>query len=356
MYTPMKNDLWILIPAYKPEPKMLPFLQELAGLPYPVLLVDDGGGASFNPIFKQAEALGCRLVRHAGNMGKGRALKTGINEILNLSPGVRGIVTADCDGQHTVADIARVADALTENPEKLIIGSRALKENVPLRSRFGNGWMRFIFHAATGTRVHDTQTGLRGLPARILPPLLTLKGERYEYEMNMLLAMRAWNISPLEVEIQTIYENNNAGSHFSTFRDAFRVLAQILKFIVSSALSYVLDYGLYSALLLLLPLFFPNSLPYVIPVSFAVARVISATFNYTLNRRLIFKNGPKNCALRYFLLAGTVLLIGTLSLNALTHIGINKFLAKPLVDFVLFFVNYVAQRELVFVQPKKKEE
>jgi len=83
----------------------------------------------------------------------------------------------------------RVQETLKENPDKLVIGGRALKENVPFRSRLGNSFMRVSFALATGIKIHDTQTGLRGLPKNLLKQLSTLNGERYEYEMNLLLKL-----------------------------------------------------------------------------------------------------------------------------------------------------------------------
>lgn len=92
----------VLIPSYKPDEKLLTLLNALsaqdkyAGL----LVVDDGGGETYRPIFERAKEIpGVTVVSHAVNQGKGRALKTGINAAMNLYPGA-DIVTADADGQH----------------------------------------------------------------------------------------------------------------------------------------------------------------------------------------------------------------------------------------------------------------
>lgn len=330
-------DIWVLIPAYKPGQRMLAFLSQLQNAGFRVLLVDDGSGPEYAPVFMQAQNNGIPLLSHDVNKGKGRALKTGFQYLLRHAPEA-GVVTADCDGQHTLADVRRVASALEENPAKLIVGARALKDKVPLRSRFGNTSMRLIFALATGTYLHDTQTGLRGVPPKLLPKLVTLSGERYEYEMNMLLSLRSWGVQAMEIPISTIYENNNAGSHFRTFRDAFRVCAQILRFVAVSLGCYVLDYSLYS-------LFLGFSATWL---AYGMARSVSATANYLLNRHVVFKRGRRSSALRYFLLAGTVMAIGALSTNILSMLGISDYLAKLPVDFLLFFLNYVAQREFVF--------
>ena len=59
---------------------------------------------------------------------------------------------------------------------------------------------------ATGLTIPDTQTGLRGLPMAILSAMANVQGERFEYEMNMLLELKVLQINLTMIPIQTIYE------------------------------------------------------------------------------------------------------------------------------------------------------
>ena len=214
-------NIVILIPAYKPEDKLCTLVQALsaAGMTR-VLIVDDGGGADYAAIFARCRQLGATIETHADNRGKGAALKSGIAAILRMWPDAPGIVTADADGQHAVANILDVCHALIARPDHLILGSRAFVGEVPFKSRFGNAITRQVYRLVTGKRIHDTQTGLRGMPMQAAREGLAYPGNRYEWEMEQLLHTR---LSIQEVPIQTIYENNNQGSHFSPVRDAARV-------------------------------------------------------------------------------------------------------------------------------------
>ena len=342
----MEEQFYVLIPAYKPQPLMLPFLEELKKQNSLILVVDDGGGASYADIFRQVEEMGIPVVHHAVNMGKGRALKTGINEILLRCPETAGIITADCDGQHTVADILRVRETLRENPDKMIIGGRALKENVPFRSRLGNGFMRISFALATGIKLHDTQTGLRGLPKSLLPQLTTLNGERYEYEMNMLLMLRDWNVKPIEIEIETIYINNNSGSHYNVLKDSLRIGAKIFLYVLSSLISYLFEYAVYAILLAL-------SLK-EIAIANIIARTLSSLLNYLINRNVVFRNAKgKSTLIKYFALVLFVMIAASLSIKLLSTV-LPALIAKPIVDIVFFCFNYVMQRDFVFRTRKEK--
>ena len=180
-----------------------------------MLLVDDGGQQAFVHIFDECRALGAEVAVHAVNQGKGRALKTGLNAALNLWPDLSGVVTADADGQHTLRDILRLIEAMREHPNALVLGSREFTGDVPFKSRWGNRITRFVYALASGVHVSDTQTGLRGLPACAIPAMITIDGERYEYEMNVLLKLRDMKLGVFEVPIVTIYIDDNSGSHFN---------------------------------------------------------------------------------------------------------------------------------------------
>jgi hypothetical protein len=88
-----------------------------------------------------------------------------------------------------------------------------------------------VFRAVTGRSVRDTQTGLRGYPPELLPWLLGVPGERFEYELNVLLGAGKAGVSFREIRIATIYENRNKGTHFRTVRDSARVYRCIWRYI-----------------------------------------------------------------------------------------------------------------------------
>lgn len=50
---------------------------------------------------------------------------------------------------------------------------------------------RFVYSLSTGLHVHDAQTGLRAFSEELAPALWSIAGERYEYEMNVLLECSA---------------------------------------------------------------------------------------------------------------------------------------------------------------------
>lgn len=307
-----------------------------------LLVVDDGSSSGSLPVFAGIAALqGVEVVRHAINLGKGRALKTGFNHLLIHRPDLLGVVTADADGQHAAGDIQHVAEALLRQQTSPIMGSRTFDRDVPLRSRLGNTLTRLVFSFITGVSLRDTQTGLRALPMTVLPELLTLEGERYEYEMTMLAHLCRSGRTPREVPIETIYLSSNRGSHFNPVRDSMRIYFVLVRFYASSLLSAGLDLAMFSVCF---------ALSHAVLLSVVVGR-LSSLLNYVVNRRFVFRSQasvPLSLS-RYYVLAIAVVTVSYGLIVALSQYAHwNVFVAKIGVDVVLSLVSFSAQRTFVF--------
>jgi glycosyltransferase involved in cell wall biosynthesis len=217
----------ILLPCYQPDGKLLDLVAGLGD--QHIVLVDDGSGPRYAGVFDAARAAGCEVVGYSDNCGKGYALKHGLAYIHDLHPG-QGVVCADCDGQHSPADIRRVAGAVSERPGSIVLGARRFAGRVPARNRYGNLLTSLVFARVTGRRLQDTQTGLRGYPAALLQWLLTIPGERYEYELEILLAACDDGIPIVETPIATLYLDDNRSSHIRLPHDLIRIYRPMLRY------------------------------------------------------------------------------------------------------------------------------
>ncbi len=344
-----------LIPAYEPDEKLISLLKELKEQNFACVVVDDGSSPMCADVFAEAGRY-AYVLHHPRNRGKGAALKTGMDYIWQRYMSRDVVVTVDADGQHTVADADRVAEAVWQNPDALVLGCRRFTGKVPLRSRLGNGITRVVYSVFSGQSVSDTQTGLRGFGVWRIPGMKEIPGERYEYEMNVLMAAAKQQVPITEVLIRTVYLDNNASSHFDTVRDSARIYKEILKFSAASFVSFLADYSIYTALLALLASY-PLSAALVI--ANVTARAVSAALNFTINRRLVFESRTdvRLAAIRYAALAGTVLVANTGIIGLLTGVlGMNAMIAKLLAEGILFAVNFVIQRTAVFASGKKGKQ
>lgn len=239
-----------LIPAYKPTAGFPDFVRHLADSSGgPVVIVNDGSGEAHAEDFAAVSRLpNVTVLEHAVNRGKGAALKTGLAHIARHYPQVTGVVTADADGQHLVTDILKVSAMLEAHPTDLILGVRAFDRSVPWRSKFGNTLTRYAFHLVTGHRLTDTQTGLRAIPLGLVPALLQLPSNRYEYELDMLLFCKTNRRRMIEVPIETVYIDDNRSSHFDPVRDSLRIYGVLFRPALLFCLGGMLDFLVFIAM------------------------------------------------------------------------------------------------------------
>ena len=340
----------VLIPAYEPGNTLIELVRALRATDrdIDVVVVDDGSGPRFQRIFDTVADLGCDVLTHAANSGKGQALKSGFRYIEQRSPG-QDVVCADCDGQHTVADILRVADQLCRSGSAMVLGERTFAGDVPLRSRLGNSVSSTLFRLATGVPLQDTQTGLRGYPAPMLSWLLSVPGDRYEYELNLLMRAADAGMAIETVEISTVYLNSNESSHFRPVVDSVRIYAPLLKFALSSLTAFLID-----TIALLALMAATGSLI----VSVIGARVLSSSVNFAINRRVVFEHGRDKptliAAVQYFALVIGLLGLNYASLLSLQILGMPLLPAKLVTELLLFAVSWAVQRRFVFARPMRR--
>ncbi len=351
----------IIVPSLNPDEKFLSLLADLQaeGLT-DIVVVNDGSSTDYDRYFETARDMyGCTVLTHSVNQGKGRALKTAFNHLLGRRDACPCAVTVDSDGQHRIADILKVAEKVQANPDSLVLGCRdflSKDNNIPARSRFGNRITSGVLHLLCGVKLSDTQTGLRGFSPATMRYFMTTKGERFEYETNMLLDARESGIAFHEVPIETVYIEENKSSHFNPLLDSFRIYAVFAKFILSSLSSWVVDISLFTLFFWLLSMFLHDNFV-LFGISFApdaffatlAARVISAIFNYSLNKKRVFKSTKKGTLLRYAILSvSQVLIAGLITSFLLPLLNCNATLLKFAVDVVLFVLSFGLQRGWVF--------
>ena len=333
--------LVVLIPAYKPDERLAVLVTCLRGArrDCAVLVVDDGSGPQYAPFFSAARTRGAEVVSSPVNQGKGQALRAGLAHAAVTWPDA-DVVCADADGQHTPSDIESVAARVRETGH-MTLGVRRFTGPVPLRSRIGNDVTALLFRGATGWRLGDTQTGLRGYPAGRLTWLQEVPGDRYEYELSALLRAHELGMVVEQVEITTVYEPGNTSSHFRPVQDSARIYAPLLRFMGASLASFGIDW-------LGVMVIFPMTGSLLAAV--VGARQVSGTANFFMNRRVFRaqRGTVARTAVRYAVLAVSLLAASYLALKALTAVGIPLGIAKVLGDGAIYVASYMAQRRLVF--------
>lgn len=257
---------------------------------------------------------------------------------------------------------------LSVRQDALLLGSRDFSmEDVPARSRFGNRLTSYVFKLTHGAWLTDTQTGLRGIPDSLVKLFSTVEGERYEYEMNMLIACAERHIPMVEQTIQTVYIDDNSGSHFHPVRDSIRIywliLRSVILYIASSLAAYVVEFAVLFLLdRLLLPTIAPSItdaklLRFVsIMLEGGVARGISSLVNFYINKTVVFKKkGHTASSMGKYIALVIANYAVSYSVVALisTIFGYEPVWVAPIVSVIMVIFTYTLQRIWVF---KKEDE
>lgn len=336
-----------LIPAYKPEPVVVSTVRQLvqSKLFRAVVLVNDGSGTEYDGIFQTAVEAGAEVLCHFVNLGKGMALRTGLNHIACAYTESVGVITLDADGQHLVKDILAVTEQLIHTPSALVLGCRKFQGDIPLRSRVGNLLTRNVMYFLAGFRVSDTQTGLRGIPFSFISHLLRLTTCGYDFELDMLISSKRNGIRTVEVPIETVYIENNRSSHFHPLLDSLKIYLVFIRFNISSLLAAVIDYAIFTLCFLS---------GFNLAVSMAGGRICSWIVNYSVNRAFVFKSstGYLQSLALYMVFEIVAAIVAYLGIDYMSaHFGLNVYLAKILMESLLYVIGFTMQREIIFACP-----
>jgi glycosyltransferase involved in cell wall biosynthesis len=337
----------VLIPALKPSSSLVDVVDALVASDQveSIIVINDGSPPDYDAVFAaSAQHPKVTLLRHAVNLGKGAGIRTGMNHFLCTASPDCVLVTADADGQHLPKDILAVGARAELGSGQLVMGSRSFTGEVPLRSRFGNDVTRFIFRTLIGKKVSDTQTGLRAIPRKLMPTLMRLKNSGYEFELEMLIVAARENVPIVSVEIETVYLDNNASSHFNPLMDSMRIYFVFARFLSSAVLTAIIDYAVF---------FIVYHFTSGIFFGIFSGRLVAGSVNFTINKRYVFRFRDiwHRTLLRYALLVAALGCVAYLMTDYLvTRNGWNAYLAKVCVDGVLLLGSFVMQRDVVFAK------
>jgi len=345
---------YVIIPSYQPDGNLYNTVKAEFDRGYSIIAVDDGSGEKYKKFFDDIKDY-AEVLTHVENMGKGAAIKTAVRRIRDIcgdsveEEGIIGVM--DSDGQHLPDDMDKVLFLAEENKGCYCLGAREINKKMPWKSRFGNSLTRGIFRLVSGVKVSDTQTGLRAFDISLCSDMISVPGNRYEYETNTLLYAAKKNIPIKEVKIETVYhDNRNTCSHFRAVKDSIRIYKDILKFTGSSLFCFLIDYGFFNLFLFLFRAVSNADL-----ISNISARIISSTCNYFLNCKLVFgKKSSTKSLFSYFALAVFILVANTLLLKFYEYVGVPVRIAKLVTEITLFLISFLVQKLIIFKNKKNQ--
>ena len=341
------RNISVIIPSLNPDQRLLQVVEDVRRNGFgDIILVDDGSKDENKCYFPCGNDI--TLLVHEKNRGKGAALKTAIKYVIENRPDSLGVVTCDGDGQHLGKDMLSVCREMIDSG-KFVLGVRDFSlPDVPPKSRIGNRLSTLAFAVCCGMVIKDTQTGLRAIPANLLKSMTEIEGDRFEYETNVLLALKSLNANLGQIKIETVYIDENKSTHFHPVKDTLRIFSLILKYVFSSFAAFLADIVIFSVLID----FFGRG----VVASTVIARVFSSMLNFLLNKKVVFKSKEPilKAVLKYYLIAIPTMLVSAFcvqGVSVLLKLGEKSaiiVLMKIIIDILLFCANYLIQKKWIF--------
>ena len=340
------SSLAILIPAFNPNQNIIDLVLDLSYFKWNEIIVINDGSSNESQIFfdNLNDFDNVHILTHQSNKGKGAALKTGIDYLNSKNTELDGLITVDSDGQHLVKDIEKIAREVKNRKNDVIFGVRLFDESIPFRSKFGNKITKHLLYIFNGISLADTQTGLRYLPVSIFDEFLKLPGNKYEFELECIFSIKKLGYNITQIQIKTVYINDNKDSHFRPLIDSARIYLVFIRFSFASFLSFGLDITIFA--------FFLSYLESILYATF-IARIMSGIFNFYLNRNFVFQVNKKNNLVKesigYIALWSTLLILSGVIVSSSQ--GSPAYLIIPfkiIVDLMLFLVAFYVQKNIIF--------
>jgi len=190
-----------------------------------VLVIDDGSSDSTAELARSA---GATCLRSETNSGKAFALRTGITFACERD--FTHVLFCDGDGQHSPEDIPLLVQAAVESGADMVIGTRTFdRERMPPARYYSNTIGSKVASWLVGRDIKDSQCGFRLVRTDKLRPM-TLRGRKYELEMEILIKIAMAGCSIVHAPVHTLYEDGQARSKMKPVRDTVRICFWSLAF------------------------------------------------------------------------------------------------------------------------------
>lgn len=310
----------VIIPTYNNARTLERVILGVLQFSEDIIVVNDGSNDNTGSILENYQDT-IEIISYERNKGKGFALRKGFRKAITL--GFKHAITIDSDGQHFPEDLYHFSKAIEENPDKLIMGARDMKqESVPQKSSFGNRFSNFWYWINTGYKLPDTQTGYRAYPLRKIKKM-RFWTRKFEFEIEVIVRLAWSGVKVISVPVKVAYEEDRV-SHFRPGKDFFRI----------SVLNTVL-------VLLTLFIFFHVRM---------IRKIFSRSFYEKVKNEVLAKNDSsvkKSASIGYGLMVGVLPIWGfqiAFGLGSAWLLRLNKFLVvasshisiPPMIPFIIY--------------------
>lgn len=208
---------YVILPAHNEAGNIELVISKIKKHHKNIIVVDDGSRDNTAEIAKKLDVI---VLKHAVNLGKGSALKTGCDYA--LYQGAKRLVVIDADGQHQPKDIPKFLSALEE--QDIIYSYRKPSGTMPFVLKFGNKFINTTLNTLCRTKIKDSQCGFRAFTAEAYKKI-RWSSQDYYMETEMIIKASKHRLKYSQIPIETIYGDRYKGT---TVIDGVKIVLKII--------------------------------------------------------------------------------------------------------------------------------
>jgi len=217
-----------LIPAFNEEQNIKEVILHMRKHPHiDVIVIDDGSTDATPEIVKK---MGVVLVRHETNKGKGEALNTGFQYVLEKHKDAEYVILIDADLQYHPNEAPKILKPLENGEADFVMGYRDWSK-LPFLHLLANFVWRTMFNILFGTNLKDTNCGYMALTAKAIRKIGRVHGG-YIIENSMLAQAARKKLRVKQVPVNVSYK------HTSKVPRGLRILFGVSIFILGEGFKY----------------------------------------------------------------------------------------------------------------------
>ena len=218
------DKICVLIPAYNAQRTIGGVLEKIRALEIDTIVVNDG---SLDETKRVALEHRAHVLEHPFNLGKGAALRTGFQYILQKDYQV--VITLDADGQHEPSEIPSLLRIFQSIEPDILIASRAAEfGRMTFLRRFWNLLGVKAVSRLCHSDITDSQSGFRLIRKEVLKEV-DFSTTGFETELELLIKACKKGFSVLSVPINISEVDGTDFSHFRPVIDTWLVCKLFLR-------------------------------------------------------------------------------------------------------------------------------
>jgi glycosyltransferase involved in cell wall biosynthesis len=226
---PEGRTLSVIVPVYNERNTVAEVLRRMRRVELPVdlevVVVDDGSTDGTTQILGALEDSTVQVVRHPSNLGKGAAIRTGMEH-------VRGelVLIQDADLEYDPEDWPRLLRPILRGRSQVVYGSRFGGEggSMPASDWLGNRFLSLTTNLLYNTSLSDMECGYKLFTRKVLDDI-TIESDRFDFEPEITAKVLRRGYRIYEVPVSYAGRPASEGRKFD-WRDGVRAVGTLVRY------------------------------------------------------------------------------------------------------------------------------